>query len=267
VVALVSRFCMAIGWQGEVKDEYQAYMPESARKLGVNVFAYSSAMRAWAKNDAHVQKFVDPEASSASKISMVQIMYDGVWKTRHAGISVLLHTFNTKTDVPVKFALKETKLANNEIFDSPMLYITGHENFRLTKQDAVNLKKYLESGGFLFAEACCGRKNFDLAFREQIKVIMSKNPLEPIPPDNVIFRLPNVIKTCGVTPSLAAQVGGNAIPPKLEGVEYNGRYVVVYSPFGMAGGWEMSQSPYAFGYNDASSLQLGQNILMYAVTQ
>jgi hypothetical protein len=35
----------------------------------------------------------------------------------------------------------------------------------------------------------------------------------------------------------------------------------------MAGGWEVSQSPYAFGYNDTSALALGQNILLYAVTQ
>jgi hypothetical protein len=35
----------------------------------------------------------------------------------------------------------------------------------------------------------------------------------------------------------------------------------------MAGGWEMSQSPYARGYNDVGAIKLGQNILMLAVTQ
>ena len=49
VVALVSRWGMAVGWEGEVKDEFQAYQPESAYRLGVNVFSYASAMRAWAK--------------------------------------------------------------------------------------------------------------------------------------------------------------------------------------------------------------------------
>jgi hypothetical protein len=55
--------------------------------------------------------------------------------------------------------------------------------------------------------------------------------------------------------------------PRLEGVEVNGHIAVIYSPFGMAGGWEMSQSPYARGYDDVSSQRLGQNILMYSVTQ
>ena len=38
-------------------------------------------------------------------------------------------------------------------------------------------------------------------------------------------------------------------------------------PLGLAGGWEMSQSPYARGYNAVGAVKLGQNILMYAVTQ
>jgi len=42
---------------------------------------------------------------------------------------------------------------------------------------------------------------------------------------------------------------------------------VIYSPYGLAGGWEMSQVPYADGYEDPDALKLGQNILMYAVTQ
>ena len=37
-------------------------------------------------------------------------------------------------------------------------------------------------------------------------------------------------------------------------------------PVGLGGGWEMSQSPYARGCNDVSSIKLGQNVLMYSVT-
>ena len=46
-----------------------------------------------------------------------------------------------------------------------------------------------------------------------------------------------------------------------------GRPRGVYSKFGLAGGWEMSQSPYARGYNDVSSIHLGQNILWYSITR
>ena len=80
--------------------------------------------------------------------------------------------------------------------------------------------------------------------------------------------MPNKIGTLGVTPALATQLGNkSAVEAKLLGVEMEGHYGVIYSPFGMAGGWELSQNPYAFGYDEAGALALGENILMYAITQ
>ena len=57
------------------------------------------------------------------------------------------------------------------------------------------------------------------------------------------------------------------IEPKLEVVDLNGHHGVIYSPYGLAGGWEMSQNPYGWGYDEAGALALGENILLYAVTQ
>jgi len=267
VVALVSRWGMAIGWQGTVEDDYQAYRPESARRLGVNIFSYAFAMRAWAKNGAGAMKFVDRSGSATDKVTLAQIVYDGVWKTRHAGLSVLLQTFNARTGIPVKFGLKEMKLSDRRIFDSPLLYLTGHENFQLRQSGIEQLRGYLTNGGFLFAEACCGRKGFDLTFRRAMRQVLPTHTLEKIPQDSVLFAQPNDLRTVAVTPTLAADVGQPTVVPRLEGIVLEGHYGVIYSPFGMAGGWEISQSPYARGYNDVASIKLGQNILMYAVTQ
>jgi hypothetical protein len=267
IVALVSRWCMAVGWEDKVLPEYQAYEADSAKKLGVNIFSYSSAMRAWAKSQAHAIKFIDKPESSADKVAMVQVIYDGVWKTRHAGLSVILQTFNLKTDVPVKYTVKEMRLTDTGIFNAPLLYLTGHENFTLKKGEAVQLKKYLENGGFLLAEACCGRKGFDLAFRKIMAELFPGSSLRDISQGNVIFSMPNDVQRVGVTPVLQQALGTAVTHPRLEGVEVNGHIAVIYSPFGMAGGWEMSQSPYARGYDDVSSQRVGQNILMYSVTQ
>ncbi len=267
VVALVSRWCMAVGWEDKVEPDFQAYEPSSAKQLGVNIFSYSSAMRAWAKSQAQGIKFVDRPESSADKVALVQVVYDGIWKTRHAGLSVILQTFNLKTDVPVKYAVNEARLTDPAIFNAPLLYLTGHEYFTLRKSEAEQLKKYLENGGFLLAEACCGRKGFDMSFRQLMAAVFPDNPLKAIPQNNPLFRTPNDVQKVGVTPLLQQDVGAAVIPPRLEGVEVNGHIAVIYSPFGMAGGWEMSQSPYAKGYDDVSSQRLGQNILMYVVTQ
>ncbi|MEO6787539.1 MAG: DUF4159 domain-containing protein [Chthoniobacteraceae bacterium] len=266
VVALVSRWGMAVGWQGEVKEEWQAYKPESAFRLGVNILTYASAMRAWAKNAAQSMKFVDKHESYSDTVSLAQVVYDGVWKTRHAGLSVMLQTFNARTGIPVKFGLKELRLTDPAIFNAPVIYMTGHEQFQLSKEEKAALKRYLENGGMLFGEACCGRKGFDESFREMIHSVLPDKPLARIPVTAGIFKEPNNITAVGVTPALMQESGQARTEPLLLGIEINGNYGVIYSPFGLAGGWEMSQSPYARGINDVSAIQLGQNILMYSVT-
>ena len=268
VVALVSRWCLAVGWEDYEQEGFQAYKSKSAKQLGVNIFSYASAMRAWAKNAAQSMKFVDADAATADKVAMVQVVYDGVWKTRHAGLSVLLLTFNQRTSIPVKYTLKELRLTDPKVFNAPLLYMTGHEFFTIGRSEALQLKKYLENGGFLFAEACCGRKGFDMAFRQMISQILPTAPLKMVPATSTLFRSPNDVKSLGITPILQQELGKASIQPHLEGCELvPGQYCVVYSPFGMAGGWEMSQSPYAKAYDDVGSQKLGQNILMYAITQ
>jgi hypothetical protein len=266
VVALVSRWCMAVGWQGEVKEEWQAYKPESAFRLGVNILTYASAMRAWAKNAAQAMKFVDKLQSYSDSVSLAQVVYDGVWKTRHAGLSVMLQTFNARTGIPVKFGLKQLRLTDPGIFNSPVIYMTGHEQFELSAPEKAGLKRYLENGGVLFAEACCGRKGFDLSFRQMIASVLPDRKLTRIPITASLFKEPNPITAVGVTPGLMQESGQARTEPVLMAVEINGNYGVIYSPFGLAGGWEMSQSPYARGLNDVGAIQMGQNILNYTVT-
>lgn len=267
-VAVISRWCMAIGWDALDDESLMGYSVESAQKLGINIMSYATAQRAWAKAAANAMEFVDPSGSAAGKMQIAQIVYDGEWKTRHAGISVLLQQFNQKTEIPVKFARSEMRLSDPKLFDSPLIYMTGHEDFRLKPEEVNALRDYLKNGGLLFGEACCGRKAFDYAFRREIGKVFPGQALGPIPAQSTIFALPNKLSSLGVTPALAAQLGNkSSSEPRLLGVEVDGHMAVIYSPFGMAGGWELSQNPYALGYDESGALALGQNILMYAITQ
>jgi len=154
---------------------------------------------------------------------VAQVMYDGEWKTRHAGISVLLQQFNRRTDIPVKFGHQELKLSDAKIFDAPILYITGHETFQLSDAEVQNLREYLNKGGFLMAEACCGRRAFNAAFMREMKKVFPDRSLNPLPAASPLFALPNQIKMVGVTPGLSSQLGGKTtIAPNLLGMEVSG---------------------------------------------
>ncbi|MBI2438903.1 MAG: DUF4159 domain-containing protein, partial [Lentisphaerae bacterium] len=266
-VAIISRWCMAIGWDALNDDTLMGYSAEDAMKLGVNIMSYATSQRAWAKTVAQAMTFTDADTVKAGKVFVAQVMYDGEWKTRHAGLSVLLQQFNRRTDIPVKFGQQDLKLSDQRIFDTPILYLTGHETFQFSGAEAQNLREYLNKGGFLLAEACCGRRAFNAAFMAEMKKIFPDRSFNSVPVESPLFALPNQIKSLGVTPALSAQLSGKTtIPPSLLGLEVNGQLAVIYSPYGLSGGWEMAQNPYAFGYDDAGALSLGENILMHTMT-
>lgn len=236
VVAVVSRWGLGIGWDGNTDDNLRAYTVDSARKLGVNLMAYATAQRAWARQFAHSLQLVDREPSWAGKISIAQVVYDGEWKTRHKGLSVLLQQFHQNTGVPVKFAVCELRLSDATLFDSPLLYMTGHEDFQLSPAEVQGLWEYLRRGGFLFAEACCGRLAFDRAVRRELRRVLPEHALQPVATGETLLTLPNRIETVGLTPALAQRLNRSRAEPRLESITIEGHLAVVYSPWGLTGG-------------------------------
>ena len=94
-----------------------------------------------------------------------------------------------------------------------------------SKKEAALLKEYLARGRFVLAEACCGDKRFDRDFRALMKRLFPGSPLKPLPTSHPVWKA----------------AGKFAVPPRsfpLEGIEKDGRTVVIYSPVPLAGYWE-----------------------------
>lgn len=265
--AVISRWDMAAGWEDKEDESFLAYRAKDAQRLGVNLMTYGASIRAWVKRSLPSYKFEEINTGGTDAMLIAQIQYNGEWRTRYAGLTILLHSFNRRTEVPVKLGIKPMRLTDDGLFNVPLIYITGHESITLDKQEGESLKKYITNGGFLFAEACCGRKGFDKDFRKLMAELFPESPLQGIPVSDDIFKMPNKIELLGVTPALGTTYGSMLIPPGLEGIQMDGHYAVIYSPYGLAGSWEATQTPYACGYEDPDTLKLGQNILMYAITQ
>lgn len=266
-VAVISRWGMEVGWDPVDDESILGYRTESAQRLGMNIVAYATAMRAWSQQAAQAMRFMDsPGRSLGSSIRIAHIRHDGEWKTRHAGLSVLLQQFNRKTSIPVTFEPVELDLTDPRLFDSPVAFMQGHEDFQLSPEEITALRTFLTRGGMLIAEACCGRRGFDLAFRETMRRVLPGSAFRQPPQGHALLSMPNRISRVGVTPAMAQQVGGESlIEPRLLMLEHQGHAAVIYSPLGLAGGWELSPSPYAFAYDDSDALRLGENILMYVM--
>jgi len=268
-VAIISRFGMEVGWDPLEDDNIIAYTPESAQQLGMNIMTYATAMRTWMVENVKKTKFEDAkQVSAAGSMNIAQIMYDGEWKTRHVGLSVLLQQYNQKTGAPVKFSTKEMLLTDAALMDSPIIYLTGHESFTLKPAEITALRTYLNNGGLLIAEACCGRKAFDVSFRKVMAEVLPGTSFNALRQGHSLFKIPNDITNLKITPALQKSYNNApAIAPTIFTMEADGHTAVIYSPIGMAGAWELSPNKYCGSYLEDDAIRLGVNILIYAATR
>ena len=265
-VCFISRFGMEAGWDPYEDDAILAYAPESAQRLGMNIVSYASTIQNWTKQVAKRIKYVDAEnVTAAGSMNIAQVIYDGEWKTRHVGLSMLLKEFNRKTEIPVTFASRELRLTDPKLFDMPVLYLTGHDAFTLKPPEIAALRAYLTGGGMLIAEACCGRQAFDRSFRDLMTITLAGIKPEAPVRGHAIFSIPNKIIKMVPTDALKKATGKSLVDPELIFWKVAGNVAVIYSPRGLAGGWELAQNPYSLGYTD--SLLLGENILMFVLTR
>jgi len=140
------------------------------------------------------------------------------------------------------------------LVQSPLVYMNGHTAPRLTGVQKEILKRYIEEGGFLLAEACCGDAEFAKGFRELMDELFPETPLRRVPPEHPIWR-----SFSDVSP---------ADFPELLSIERGCKTVVVFSPKPLAGYWEESRFVPAAGKVAANAgekaFRLAGNIIAYA---
>ncbi|MFA4944320.1 MAG: DUF4159 domain-containing protein [Lentisphaeria bacterium] len=265
------RWDASSGWDNRADQEMKAcfgYSVETARKLGANLMAYVTAEHSTAVPLSRALQFADASPEKSGKFLIAQATYGGRWRTREAGLSMLLNVFHEKTKTPVRFATEALPLTSPRLSEVPFLYLTGHDAFRLTAAEQAGLRQYLQRGGILFAEACCGREEFDRAFRRELAAALGGAELQPLPATHPLYQYPNRITSVQPRPALAKRVGATGrMAPRLFGLNLNGSLAVIYSPDGLACGWELAECPYCRGYAPPDALNLGVNILSYAILQ
>ena len=157
---------------------------------------------------------------------------------------------NISKDVPY------IEAGSQDIFQYPMIHMTGHGNVVFSSTEAENLRTYLLSGGFLHIDDNYGMDEF---IRVELKKVFPNNSLVELPFNHPIFHqkynfngLPKIHEHDGKR-------------PQAFGIIENGRLVCLYTyETDLSDGWE--DQPV---HNDPTekrkeALQMGANILMYA---
>jgi hypothetical protein len=155
--------------------------------------------------------------------------------------------------------------AADGLFDVPVLFLNGHDSPDLRDVEWLNLRRYLERGGFLLVSACCGSRSFDNGFRQLLVNALPNDKLEPIPKTDPLYRAPFNLTGEPAQGTRAYQARYQAAWADLLGVRREGRWIVVYSPVDFCCALEDDLDEQNLAYARDSALRLAMNIVAYAM--
>ncbi|MDF1851432.1 MAG: DUF4159 domain-containing protein [Verrucomicrobiales bacterium] len=197
--------------------------------------------------------------STQAEESIVQcanLIYAGT-KTSRCFSDQFLTNMQQKTAIPVERRFRSVKLASDELFDYPFVMMTGESSFFLTTKERENLKRYLANGGFLLASAGCSNKDWGRSFRSEMKKIFEDDLLKEMKFDHPLFRTVYNIDQLELSKS-----SGEG---SLEGIEVNGKIVVVFSEEGLNDSSNRAGCCCCGGNEIQNAMEVNVNILAYAL--
>ncbi|MGL5094873.1 MAG: DUF4159 domain-containing protein, partial [Planctomycetia bacterium] len=238
-----------------------------ALRLGANIVAYAVGPEDLADKLAKRKVYdnVAEDMVQRNFLQIAKIRHNGDWNLAPRAVRNLMSSLKEMVKVDVVRQQRDVDLLDPNLFNYPLAYMHGRTKFGFTGQEKAVLAEYLKNGGVVFADACCGNERFDAAFRELMAELFPQVKLQAIPPNHELFS-PSIgydIKQVKYGPALDDRTG----PPQLEGIEVDGRYVVVYSKYDLGCALDRQQSRDCKGYTHDSAVRIATNIVLYALTQ
>ncbi|HZA92597.1 MAG TPA: DUF4159 domain-containing protein, partial [Gemmatimonadales bacterium] len=200
------------------------------------------------------------QAPPAPVMIIGRLHYDGGgdWYANPSSLPNLLAAIKARTTLRVASEEKVVTLKDDELWNIPYLYMTGHGNVRWSNQDLETLRRYLQQGGFLHADDNYG---MDASIRRELNRLFPDQPLVEVPLDHPIYHLlydfPRGI------PKIHQHDGK---PAQGFGIFLDGRLAVYYSyETDLGDGWEDPEVHNDPPAKREAALRMGVNLFAYAV--
>jgi hypothetical protein len=248
-----------------------------ATRVGVNVVAYVTGREILNKIQQQEQMAVNTATDWIERdlLQISKIRYTGDWDAAPQALKNLLLALNRTSGLPASAKQRDLTLLDPNLFRYPIACMHGRNDFALNKNEQDKLRDYIVRGGVLFSDACCGAPQYDRSFRQLIRQLFPDNPLKRIPPAHEIFsakigydlkmvkRRERDVDAANASLLISVQEA----EPFLEGVEINGRFVVIYSKFDISCALERQASVACIGYLHDDAVKIGVNVILYALLQ
>jgi hypothetical protein len=160
----------------------------------------------------------------AGGFTLARLKYTGGgdWYSDETALWNLLRTLRARGEIRVGQQKEAVVTAvDPELWNYPMLFVTGHGNVKLNDAEIRALRRYLDQGGFLWADDNFG---MDKSFRELMRRVYPETPLVELPFTHPLFRYPNAFPSGA--PKVHEHDGG---PARVYAIVRNGRVLVLYT--------------------------------------
>ncbi len=192
------------------------------------------------------------------KIAKLKYGGGGDWYANPTSLPNLISFVNQNTTTKVAEVEDIVEAGGTQIYQYPYVYMTGHGNVSFSDADAMNLRNYLISGGFLHIDDNYG---MDKYIRKEIKKVFPELDFVELPFDHEIYRQHFVFPS-----GLPKIHEHDNKPPQGFALIFEGRVVVFYTfECDLGDGWEDSSVHRDAPELRQKALEMGANILLWAI--
>lgn len=248
-----------------------------ATQIGVNVLAYATGREPPAKSDIPqvVKESSEFDNIERGLLQIAQIRHEGSWNAAPRALRRLLLALNDTASMSASTKATDLVMSDVNIFQYPIVYMHGRNKFSATEADRQQLRKYLERGGVLFADSCCGARPFDKSFREFVDSLYRDKKLERIPVEHELFsekhgrdiRKLKRRMSEGAEGGIASGFVVRDAEPFVEGLVLDGRLAIIYSKYDISCALERQAAGNCEGYLPDDAVKLATNIVLYALME
>ena len=250
---------------------------KKAFELAANVIAYATGLEPPRNkgDEVEIAGNEKPPVVQRNFLKVAQLRHGGDWQPAPEAMHNLMAEVR-KLGFDVVLKTDAVQPSQENVVDYRFLYMHGRGAFSYKSTELEHLRFDLEENhALLFADACCGNKDFDASFRKFMDVLFEdrkeKPKLEPIPPDDPLYSAelngaPIDTVLCRRERREGNNAGFQRVKPALEGVKINGRWVVIYSRYDIGCALERHPTPDCLGHDYASAAALGKAAVLYALS-
>ena len=126
-------------------------------------------------------------AKGRAPVIFSKLRYDGDWNNDRRDVANVARYASKALEQHFNWQIVDSQSDVDGWFDSPVLYLSGHEPPRSSDEDRQKLAEYVRRGGFIFAEACCGQARFASAIKELGGRLWPDLQWQELPDDHPLF--------------------------------------------------------------------------------